>query len=108
MDELWEKTYDIYGYSPLFKMPCRYCDRELQLRFSIIYKDYSMIQKYKCPSCGWFAMFELDVDNDYQKKVFERRGKEHTITPTVSELSEDEEIARQLEGLGYFGGRDGK
>ena len=105
MAETWEKSYDIYGYKPLFNMPCRYCGAELQMRFNIIYKDYSMVLKYKCPTCGWFALFEIDKDKDYQKAVYEKRGKVHTITPTVDELNEDKNIARQLEGLGYFGGR---
>jgi len=76
------------------------------MRFSIIYDDYTMLVKYKCPGCGWFAGFELDGDTEYHKRVFEMRGNVHTITPTKEELSENENIAKQLEGLGYFGGRN--
>jgi len=101
----WKKTETAWGYCPTFSPKCRYCGVELQGRFSIIYKNYAMILKYKCPSCGWFALFEIDEDKEYQKKIFELRGKVHTITPTVEALNEDEDIKRQLSALGYFGGR---
>jgi len=101
----WKKTETAWGYEPNFPTTCRYCNVPLQGRFSIIYQDYTMILKYKCPECGWFALFEIDEDREYQKKIFELRGKVHTITPTVEELSENKDIERQLTGLGYFGGR---
>ena len=101
----WKRVDTIWGYEPTFEPKCRYCGIPLQARFSVIYDDYSLLAKYKCPSCGWFSGFEIDGDKEYHKEVFEKRGKVHTITPTVEELSEDEGIKRQLEGLGYFGGR---
>jgi hypothetical protein len=101
----WEKTGDIYGYRQTFAIPCRYCQTELQMRFSIIYEDCSFIVKYKCPACGWFAVFEPEADKEYLKGILAMRAGQNTITPTVKELSEDKEIERQLESLGYFGGR---
>ena len=101
----WEKTNDEWGYRPTFEMKCRFCKVDMQARFSLVYGDYSMILKYKCPSCGWFAEFDLDLDKEYQKWVFEARGKIQAITPKMDEFRENAEISRQLEGLGYWGGR---
>ena len=107
MAEKWLKTDDLFGYRPSFKVDCRYCGVEMFLRFSMIYEqDYAMIQKFKCPDCGWFAIFKVDEDKDYQKKIFEMRGKRSTITPTMEQLSEDEKIRQQLEAFGYVGGRE--
>jgi hypothetical protein len=101
----WKKTDDMMGYCPTFLIPCRYCGVGLQMRFSIIYEDCSFIVKYKCPACGWFAVFEPETDKEYLKGILAMRAGQNTITPTVEELVEDKAIKRQLEGLGYFGGR---
>ena len=106
MAEKWAKSDDLFGYAPTFDVTCRYCGVDMFLRFSRIYKDYAMIQMFKCPQCGWFAIFNVDEDKEYQKEVFEKRGKVSTITPTMEQLSEDEQIRQQLEAFGYFGGRE--
>ena len=102
----WEKTNNIYAYAPKFKIICRYCNVPLELRYSIIDDSMKVTMKYKCPKCGWFSGFEIDDDREYQKKIFEMRGGVYTITPTVAEYMENEAIAKQLAGLGYWGGRD--
>ena len=75
-------------------------------------------QAWKCARCAWVQRFnieermveEADHDNqEYLTKIYELRkedGKENGLyLPPIEEWSEDEERRRQLEGLGYIGGR---
>lgn len=62
---------------------------------------------YKCPVCAWIVRFDVGDDEDYLFSVLKMRGNAMHFQPDASEwIGESEKMARQLEGLGYFGGRE--
>jgi len=60
---------------------------------------------YKCSQCAHVIRFYVPDEMEYLKKIYDMRGGTWYI-PSVEEWSEeDEEVGRQLQALGYFGGR---
>jgi hypothetical protein len=109
--KMWEQTHDESGHKPSFAVKCFHCGEELVLRHSTIHYHQDENHAvglnqmcYKCPKCAWFVRFNVIDDKEYLEEVHEIRGKRGKV-PSKDEWSENEEIARQLEGLGYFGGR---
>lgn len=64
------------------------------------------VMSYKCPRCAWFISFFVIDDVEYVTKLIEEyRQSSHGFVPTNDDWSdESEEIGRQLEALGYWGG----
>ncbi len=110
--KLWSRTDDEIGHVPEFEVKCFHCGDKLTLRHSTIHYHPEESHAtglnqacYKCPTCAWFVRFNVIDDREYLEKVHEIRGRRGKI-PSKSEWSEEnEDIARQLEALGYFGGR---
>lgn len=113
----WKRTYDVHGHSSLFKIKCLHCKTKMVLRHSncIPYKHLPLfgegnavnIASYKCQNCASVQRFFIIDERAYLESVVKdyRRGNQYFI-PTKEEWSrEDTEIARQLQVLGYFGGR---
>ena len=83
------------------------------MRFSAVYPEknyYAGFEEagaqiaYKCPSCGYHIRFNISDSKEYIDKILEmRHGNTHHHD--FEKLGEDERVAKQLEGLGYFGGR---
>jgi hypothetical protein len=65
------------------------------------------IMCYKCPRCAWFITFYVMDDSSYLSEIRDKyREGYRKFIPSIDDWSdESEEIARQLEALGYFGGR---
>jgi hypothetical protein len=57
---------------------------------------------YKCPNCDWIAMFEIPMDYDYFKEVYELRGRQPLYVPSIEEFKEHEIAREKLESLGYL------
>ena len=114
--EMWKRTDDKAGFEPNFAIWCRFCDADMVMRFSALFptpapvvgfEDAGAQIAFKCPECGYFVRFNVPSDKDYIDKIMKlRKGRKHFHD--FKKLSEDERVARQLEGLGYFGGRDDK
>jgi len=84
------------------------------LRFSQVYPDKSPTyflkephfeMVYKCYVCGWLAYFAILVEKDYALKILKLRNGVSVYVPPRSEWEEHEGIKKQLEALGYVGGR---
>lgn len=116
----WSRTNEIQGHEPNFPIHCFRCkeqDREMPmaLRHSTVYTDTEEspsggginAMAYKCPRCAWFITFHIIDDSDYIKRVLEdyRHGNQKLVPECDNWSEEHEEIGRQLEALGYYGGR---
>jgi len=105
----WKRVKDKKGHAPIkknLKLVCKYCNIPLTLRYSIVFNVIPFNEMgYKCRRCGYFQRFDVLEESAYIKEIIERRNGSSEYVPTVKEWSEDEETARQLTGLGYFGGR---
>lgn len=113
----WERTEDIQGHAPKFNIRCFRCDMPMALRHSVIAdpkislaadEDNDLnVMSYKCPRCAWFIRFNVIDKKRYLKKVIKKyRDGYRKFIPTCDDWSkEQEEIGKQLEALGYWGGR---
>jgi len=114
---MWERTNDAQGHKPAFNIRCHFCDCPMALRHSVIFvgqnddnegKERNINQmSYKCPKCAWFVRFMVVDDAKYLRKVKNQyRFGLMPFLPTIDDWSEEnEEIGRQLEALGYWGGK---
>lgn len=107
----WDRTNDIVGHAPNFKINCPFCDIPMMMRYSQVFPDgeilYGMFGPgnqvaYKCPSCGYHQRFNVEDDKEYIDKTLELRGGKVQYNP-VSEWEQDEKIKAQLTALGYWG-----
>lgn len=121
---LWQKTYDELGLKPTFKIYCATCDLarsvkvEMVMRRSRIhnvadmrvhygthtYRPYAFDIAYKCPDCGRYIVFGVAVPTEYALKIKELRGGESDFLLPEEIWSENEQVAKQLAALGYYGG----
>jgi len=63
---------------------------------------YNAIE-YKCWTCGNTVVFCIHDDMEYLEELLNRRNGVPLYYPPVSQwASEDEEIAKKLEALGYL------
>lgn len=118
----WKETNDARGHKPDFAIKCYHCkangyDENLFFRYSYIapLDDHTQLTfgnvnqiEYKCSRCGNIAKFLPTMSEEYHKSIMERRKKAgfgalYYMSP--DEWKEDKEIERQLEALGYAGGR---
>ena len=62
---------------------------------------------YKCPRCAWFIQFFIVDEVEYIDEIIDKhRGGSYRFVPLCDDWSdENEEIGRQLEAMGYWGGR---
>ena len=122
----WKRTFNARAHEPKMPVKCFHCGTDMGMRHSTLFfhddeNDRNELNRmaYKCAECGWFVRFNVIDDTQYLKEVHEKyrngksldpkekkfvRGK--SLVPTKEEWSdEDKEKARQLEALGYWGGR---
>jgi len=113
MSLAWKRTNDYIGHTPLFDVFCKYHkEDEMFMRYSQLvpkHLEFSRLAgqknqvEYKCMKCGWVARFFIDEDEEYLDKVkgwrIQRGLSEH-------QWEEDEEKKKQLQTLGYLGGRE--
>jgi len=109
---LWDRVDGAEAHEPKFRVGCFHCGDELTLRHSTLaYKDegseFGVNQAcYKCSGCGWFIRFNVVDETEYLKEIREKCREKKSLVPDNKKWSdEDEEIGRQLEALGYWGGR---
>ena len=71
-------------------------------------EDVAMNQMcYKCKYCAWFIAFMVEDSPRYLKHVVKKHRKGNSkLVPVDDWTSDDEKVAKQLEALGYFGGRE--
>ena len=110
MTSKWERTNGPDGYRPKFPITCRYCEGPMVMRFSEADFDKGRPPQnhigYKCPECAWIARFEIQDDKEYLLETVRRRGGALHFVPDMDAMGgDDERIAKQLEALGYMGGR---
>ena len=109
----WERTNDIAGHRPLFRVYCRFCDEDMVQRYSAVFAAPNLLHgfaeagnqmAFKCQKCGSHIKFNIVDDREYMEKIQAIRGsgQHHPI----SEWEENEQIKKQLEALGYWGGRE--
>jgi uncharacterized Zn finger protein len=109
----WKRTGDVKAHEPMFPINCFHCGKEMSLRHTTLHfhddgRDQNELNQvaYKCAECGWFVRFNVIDDTSYLKEIHEKYRKKKVHTPSKEEWSdEDKEKARQLEALGYWGGR---
>ena len=108
----WERTENAIGHRPKFEVKCFHCGTKMVVRNTKLLLDAEKIQlpanimRYKCPNCAWLVDFEVTDTPQYLRRVARfRHGATFLVPDTEVWASEDEKIARQLEGLGYFGGK---
>jgi len=126
----WERTDDIQGHRPKFKIHCFNCYMHsilnggepqyipMGLRHSVIIladakafdnEGIDMNQmSYKCPRCAWFISFRVLDDKKYIRKLW-RKDREGFLKfiPDCDDWSEEDELIKiQLAALGYWGGRE--
>lgn len=109
----WERTNDIEAHKPKFPIKCFHCGTEMSLRHTTLHfhddgKNRNELNQvaYKCTNCGWFVRFNVIDDTPYLKEISENFRTKRSHHPSKEEWSdEDKETARQLEALGYWGGR---
>lgn len=109
----WIRTNDKVCHTPNFDINCRYCGGKMIMRFSDIdLRDIRHINAftnrvvYKCPSCAWIARFDVEDDYDYLYGIVKERCGVVCFVPDSEEWAkESESIRKQLEALGYVGGR---
>jgi len=112
---LWKRTDDAYGHEPMFPVKCRHCGQEMPIRHSTIafgkVKDDEQVSVnqvcYKCKYCAWFITFTVEDSARYLKHILKKYRKGNKkLVPVEDWTNDDEEIAKRLESLGYFGGRE--
>jgi len=108
----WERTNDEQGHKSLFEIKCKYCNIDLMFRGSLIMKPKSKEQiigmnkvGFKCKRCGFYRPFYVEDTKEYLGKILKIRNDVSLFTPNWETWSEDDEKRRQLEALGYIGGR---
>ena len=121
----WRRTNDIRAHAPTFEINCRHCRIPMILRYSqFISKkggnSYAVMEStnqiaMKCERCGSWIPFNVNYthtgyteesEHKYLKKILKLRKGKRIYKPTTKEWkNESKEIAKQLETLGYFGGR---
>lgn len=121
----WKRTNDIQGHAPNFEINCRFCKVPMILRYSQLIskkkgRPYAVTevtdqQAWKCWKCGLWIQFNInheitghteESELRYIKKIYNLRGKNTFYLPTTKEwVDENKEIEKQLEALGYVGGR---
>jgi hypothetical protein len=121
----WARTNNIVGHKHNFEINCRFCGVPMILRYSQLLSK-KMGGKYgvteatnqiamKCYKCGWWTIFNVNHEITgyseksellYLKKILKlRKNKTHYLPTTDEWKDESEEVRRQLEVLGYVGGR---
>lgn len=115
----WERTNDVQGHSPKFPIHCFRCSDQgktmpMALRHSTVYLEDAdepsdcgiNHMAYKCPRCAWFITFHVVDEGEYLKRVLEdfRHGNQKLVPECDNWSDEHEEIGRQLQALGYWGG----
>lgn len=120
MSKAWEETNDLRGHQPKFDVLCYHCkqnghDERLFFRYSYFAEKGDETEKvygrlnqleYKCKKCEWTTKFLVEADSDYIDKIMTNREKAgyhrnlYYLPP--DEWSEDEEIKKKLESLGYW------
>lgn len=122
----WERTNDLAGYKPKFTLLCRFCKDggkrvPMVFRYCFLFTPEDKAGRvmysfegsgaqiaYKCPKCGYHTRFNIIDYDDYIEKIWAKRVEKNFGVlwyPSVDDWGKDEEIKRQLMGLGYFGGR---
>jgi len=109
----WFRTDDESCHLPLFDIKCRYCGGRMIMRFSDL--DLRDVNKtgvyinyvcYKCPDCAWIARFDIQDTYEYLLGIFKmRQGTAHFVPDSSEWERDDTEVKRQLQALGYMGGR---
>ena len=124
MDDCWEKTNDLRGHKPKFAIICYHCKQngyheEMFLRYSYmaprddhINEIYGCLNQleYKCKKCAWTTKFLVETSGGYLSGIMDKREKagyhRHLYHQEPGEWAEDKEIEKQLQALGYVGGRE--
>lgn len=111
----WKRATDIHGHEPLFEVRCKFCGEKMFTRYSKVFPARDVAygiseptnqMAYKCPECAWVCRFNVVDEQGYIKELLDRRGGVDLYVPPVETwISENEQIRRQLEALGYVGGR---
>ena len=113
----WERTDDIQGHKPKFKIHCFHCQMPMGLRHSVITNPnepsptdndtIENIMSYKCARCAWFIRFSVLDTKRYLKKIVNkyRRGFRKYIPKWDDDSEESALIRKQLAALGYWAGR---
>ena len=108
----WERTDNAFGHKPKFEVSCAHCGAKMVVRHTRLMLETDRtslpanVMCYKCPNCAWLVTFEITDTVQYLRRVAKlRHGALFLVPDTEVWASEDDEIARQLEGLGYFGGK---
>jgi hypothetical protein len=113
-DKMWERTDDVMGHRPKFRVWCQFCDSDMFIRFSYVFPEPDLMNgfvepgnliAFKCPKCGYHVRFNIIDDNEYIQKIHAARGSVGYYYP-ITELREVELIEKQLKALGYWGGRE--
>jgi len=116
INKTWKRVDNLNGHEPIMDMTCKFCGGKMFFRCSVLYltrkrergitRPINQIS-YKCPDCAWVSRFNVEDDQEYIQKVFERRGLVDLYVPPVEEwMRENEEIRKQLAALGYVGGME--
>lgn len=114
----WERTHDRNGHKPNFDLTCRFCGSPMIVRYSKVFTERDMAYgiagathqiAMKCPACAWVCRFNVRDDQEYLNEIIAARDGHNMYVPPAVEWtdsdSDDEKIRRQLEALGYVGGR---
>jgi len=102
----WIKDDTVHGLKPSdsINLVCPYCGTEYQFHSSIIHTgihddDFVIGQRYKCPGCDDYNLFEVAVNEEYWNEVNDRRLGTQVI---AGDWENQEEIKEKLEALGYW------
>lgn len=117
----WERSDDIVGHRPTFKIKCRMCRPwwrpkvEMLLRNSklmISVREEAKVKEvakvhvhrlnYKCPRCDWVTAFIKPDDTDYILEIQKRRGGQTLYYPGFEVWVQNKFAREKLESLGYF------
>ena len=111
----WKRTNDIVGHKPKFRVYCRFCDEDMICRYSAVFPEPNLLHgftvagnqlAFKCPTCGYHIRFNVPDDKEYIDKIYALRQNK-SYHHSLEEWEENELIKKQLEALGYWGGREG-
>lgn len=109
----WERTNDVLGHRPKFKVKCRFCKVNMIQRYSVVFPKPNALHgftvagnqiAFKCPKCGYHIRFNIPDDKEYIEKI--HRIRAGTYHSDLEEWQENELIGKQLAALGYWGGRE--
>lgn len=113
---VWKKSNNEMGYTPTFDIKCYFCGSEMFPRLSLMEVEgkgdsihsvtLAFKIAYKCAKCAWLVTFQITTENEYWTKTLLLRGNRMLYYPPLEVWNEEKSIRRQLEGLGYFGGRE--